>query len=535
MLLNNDSKFRVFLIVTPILFLVGCGSLQVGGSDLPDSHTLYKQESACQAVARKQEEEKETLSNLLSSADEEANADAEEAFDEDQLLKHLDYSILYAACGDANKSVASFNKADEIFQHFDNKALISLSEGGEGVGSILWNDNVLSYKGEAYERILASTYQTINYLNSGRYNNARIEINKAYDVLEKEKERVENDFYEKAGDDIRSENSNSHQVSFGGIEEKLEAHNQEVELLAERVENSYENGFTYFMVALTDELNGDIDKAYISLKRGHELFPENVLLLDNLIRVASLMNDNNGVKKGKAAWKALTGKSWAPKASESMKRVLVIVNNGLIPEKKEIKLPIPLPDTIVFAAYPTLGPSVHLHNGFVASAPEEGKTSSSTQMADVAALAARNHKEKQPAVIARLVTRGIAKGITTSAVAQDTGLLGSLLTTVFNAVSESADLRTWKTLPASVDLIELYVQPNTKEIIISSKELENQKVKVPLNVNESDVEIVQLYAPSQELRKIEDGIEKAPWREDTSDNEVITSTAPVEASNDLAN
>ncbi|MEI7816087.1 MAG: hypothetical protein WCI45_02735, partial [Desulfuromonadales bacterium] len=62
-------------------------------------------------------------------------------------------------------------------------------------------------------------------------------------------------------------------------------------------------------------------------------------------------------------------------------------------------------------------------------------------------------KEKAPVIATRQIVRAIAKAAAAAAAKQNLGELGQLAVSVWNLVSENADLRSWLTLPANAQIL----------------------------------------------------------------------------------
>jgi hypothetical protein len=71
----------------------------------------------------------------------------------------------------------------------------------------------------------------------------------------------------------------------------------------------------------------------------------------------------------------------------------------------------------------------------------------------VRALAVKALKEKATVIAMRQIVRAVAKGVTVTTAKNNLGELGGLAANIWNIVSESADLRSWLTLPANAQIL----------------------------------------------------------------------------------
>lgn len=496
-------EFKIKHIITFLFLsvaLVGCGGMQsikIGGNGQPNSIDIYQRDSPCSAIVAMEADEKNTLGYKLGTA-KSTSKKTDDDFDEDQLLTYCEYGILKQACGDFNGSIKAFSQAQKIIDHFDNKAKISASELGKDTLSIILNDNTMSYSGETYERVLVYSYQALNYISKEDYKNARIEIDNAYHIQENEKKRIEDNVYQKELAKSKDE-KNSH-IGWEKINKKLANSNAEIDVLAERVTNSYENGFTYYLSSIVDEFNGNIDSAYIDLKDAHDILPNNDLVLSDLIRIAKLKGSNElkqwvGEQKTK-------GNRQRTYSSKDLGRVIIVFHNGVSPHKDQIKVPIPLNNTILFTAYPVLKPGTVAFDKFILKDQSGKKIGQSSNMFDLNAIMAKSYQEKRPAVIARMVTRAIIKGASTNEIARRTGLLGSLATSVLNYVSESADVRSWRTLPVKIDVLETMYKPGNHQFTIEAQPRSDSKstvLTIPIKVTANKTTVVNIFVPKYKM------------------------------------
>jgi hypothetical protein len=67
-------------------------------------------------------------------------------------------------------------------------------------------------------------------------------------------------------------------------------------------------------------------------------------------------------------------------------------------------------------------------------------------------MARRSLKDDMPGIVGRNIVRAIAKGVIQKEAGDRGGLFGSLLAAAFTVVTEQADERSWRTLPASISI-----------------------------------------------------------------------------------
>ena len=85
-------------------------------------------------------------------------------------------------------------------------------------------------------------------------------------------------------------------------------------------------------------------------------------------------------------------------------------------------------------------------------------------MVDIEAMEVRNLRDQYPAILVRQAIRLGAKAAAANVAKNELGAGGVLLTAVFNAVTEQADLRAWYALPRSIHVARVNLPPGEKEV-----------------------------------------------------------------------
>jgi hypothetical protein len=133
--------------------------------------------------------------------------------------------------------------------------------------------------------------------------------------------------------------------------------------------------------------------------------------------------------------------------------LLVLFEDGFVPAKSEIKIPLPVPRVgIVAIAFPFYSDRWNPPSSLelVANSQLLGRTE---PLCDFRALAVKALKEKVPVIATRQIIRAAAKGATTRKLEKDAGPLAGFFSMIWNIVSENADLRSWLTLPATAQIL----------------------------------------------------------------------------------
>ncbi len=90
----------------------------------------------------------------------------------DKLLYYLDKGIIEHYAGHFEESNRFFDKAERTMEKLFTHSISQMA------ASFLWNDNVIDYWGETYERLYVNVFKALNYSHLGNVEDALVEIRK---------------------------------------------------------------------------------------------------------------------------------------------------------------------------------------------------------------------------------------------------------------------------------------------------------------------------------------------------------------------
>src|SRR5690554_107540 len=323
------------------------------------------------------------------------------------------------------------------YEKQDERARISASGAAAGSASLLTNDNAIPYAGFGFERIFAMHFQALNYLALGDAEGASVELRRA--ALEQR--RLEQ-LHAKAIAKAESQASED-QIETGVWQSSSEL--MGVNRLAGQVKSSFQNAYTFYTSALIWEAMGDSNAALVDYKKALEINPNNATILADIRRVDAGVG--LAVDQG---------------------HLVVLFEDGFVVTRQSFDLILPSYllgsnsgslFSIVFPYYPAAEPPSRLHVYW-----GEKHLGSSEMIANVDAMAAKTLIENIPLMIVRMVLRARAKHEIHKQSAANAGILGSLLSTLYNVVSEQADRRNWLSLPSNVQLLRTEITAGEQQI-----------------------------------------------------------------------
>jgi hypothetical protein len=368
----------------------------------------------------------------------------DECESKDGILYSMERGRYAQVVGNSDVSMADFKSSMAKIRENDEKALLSASAFGANVAATAINDNAIPYEGEGFERVLLHHYQALNYLKKKDLDGAGVEVRRANAEQNEALKR-----FEKELDGAQEEARKKRIDSNSGRINSLYAQMDEV---AGTVKNSFQNAYTFYVSGFIYELLQLPNDAYIDYKKALEIYPENSYLQKDVLRLAAWLDMREELDELRLRFPQADTRI-IEEGGAGAGELLVLFEDGFVPQKHEIKIPLPAGNGgLIAIAFPIYqeksSPRIPLR------ILNSGKIIGSTeQICDVRALAVKALKEKAPLIATRQIIRAIAKGVTAAEAKKQMGDLGQFATIVWNMVSENADLRSWLTLPANAQIL----------------------------------------------------------------------------------
>ncbi len=368
-----------------------------------------------------------------------------------RLLSLLELGRIHMLAHDPKDSLQDFTSAMNIWDAENQQARISLTHSAEVGASLFTNDNAIPYTGSPYERTMAHTYQALNYLALGQLSDAAVEIRRA--EFEQRQALLDQQ------NTIAKVKQSAQQQGFhpGDYTRFFPGMNAE----AGRVKNGFQNAMAFYISSLIYEAAGQPDDAYVDIKLAFEMWPDNPVLQQDMVRLG-----------------ALTG---SPEAGQLARRlgihpppaqdgsIVVMLEQGWIPQRATFKFPIITSNTVNYLAVP------YYPGPFPLPQPEsiqvDQQATTTLPLVDFEALAAFDLKEQMPALLARQWLRLLTKQKMQRELEKNGNTLGALLGSLATTLTDQADLRSWSTLPANSQLARFWLVPGTHMLSLGTTHL----------------------------------------------------------------
>ncbi|WP_454010319.1 COG3014 family protein [Aeromonas sp. Marseille-Q7275] len=359
------------------------------------------------------------------------------------VLDQLERGRIAWLAGQDAISKQGFAAADSRLAWEDKQAQYRLSQGLAQAGSLLTNDQTMAYRAPDYERTMLHHYLALNYLQRGDAEGALVEVRRANQVQERAL-KARADEVRKAKEE--SEEAEADTATEGEMRQLMSRGAPDLDRLIGQVKNGFQNAYTFYFSGVLYEAAGDLNDAWVDYQRGYQIAPDNRSLQDALLRLARLRGSVDELKETEKR----VGRKVPPLARDQG-QLVVLFEDGLIPARREIFLPLPISTssgdfrtfTVAVPYYDNRGSDTGPLTVSVGKRVEQ-----TSELVRLEALAAKDLQERLPGMLTRQALRLVAKEQVRRTAAKEGGDVGNILVGIFNTLSERADTRSWLTLPA---------------------------------------------------------------------------------------
>ena len=341
----------------------------------------------------------------------------------DSVLYYLEEGMLHKMAGQFDQSEKAFEAAKDKME-----ALYTASIS-KGVASVLVNDNTTDYEGEPFENIMAHVYQALDYLETGKLENAAVIARQLDTKLTQLSEK-------KQGEDGNVYKCDPYANYLSGLIFEALQDWGSARITYERAYNCYENSI--FKIGVPNQLKSA------------------------LVRSAKMSGANSIYRQYKEKFSIEENDTTVPQSE-----LVITLDEGFVVAKREssISITASMPNGIrqVKIAMPELPKrNPHLISEVRVKVNGELYIAERVQDLDSAARAALD--ERLPAIRARAVARAIKNQAVQKKASDKGGFLAQLVAVVATNVIEKADIRGWRSLPHTVWMSRTALTPGTYDI-----------------------------------------------------------------------
>ncbi|MFN0039703.1 MAG: COG3014 family protein [Burkholderiales bacterium] len=345
---------------------------------------------------------------------------------QNDLLHFMELGELQRLQGNLADSQAAWRKADAMVQAWESAARSDPAKLLAGAAAYAVNEKLRPYEGHDYEKVMLTTRIAMNQLAQGDWDNARVEIKKTH-----EREAVIANLRARQVEEVEREaKSRGAKTQYRELNGYPVATLDTPEVAALR--NSYQSAFSHYLAGYVYEALGEPGLAAAGYRQAIELQPNQPLLeraLESLDR---------------------------PQADDGQTDLLVVIETGLAPgrQSRGFNLPIPSGNDLVW--FPVSFPV--LRSAEIGAMPESididgNGTLAVTPLTSIDAMARRALQDDLPGIMLRGIIRSTVKAaMQKQAKKSDPQGLAELAVALGGLLTESADERGWRTLPAQISI-----------------------------------------------------------------------------------
>ena len=366
------------------------------------------------------------------------------------LLYYLELGMMQRWVDRYPESQKAWMSANETVQAWEHTAQTDPSKLLPGAASYVINDKMRPYEGHDYEKVMLLTYIALNYLALGDYENARVAIKQTHelesviaDLRAKELAKVQQEA-QKKGSRTSFKELNGYPVQT--------IDNPAVNAL----KNSYQNALSHYLAGFVYESLGEPSLAAPGYRLANELQPNQPLLEEAL--------------------RGLDQRVSAPE--DGLTDTLFVIGSGTAPalQSRQFPLPVPINNTwiLIPISFPVMVPTSTPYLPIQLKL-DDRESLTVAPITSVDLMARRALKDDMPGIMLRGAIRSTAKAATQYALLHQSqkdnnlGLaIAALAVTIGSVATESADERTWRTLPAEIAIARVRLLAGTHSVALQT-------------------------------------------------------------------
>ncbi|WP_212789350.1 COG3014 family protein [Francisella halioticida] len=402
-----------------------------------------------------------------------------ESFDATSINESLDYletGRFEQLLKNDRLSLHKYAKATDYVVKSEFEAKIRVRNILKDAQATLTSDRERYYYIPDYEVTFLYAYQALNYLMKHDLENAAVSIrNLSYaQYATFESKKLSNNNL----DDYNQVNSNKVYSNLSRSKQYRQLYS-----IANKVTNSYENGFGYYLAAIIyQSYDTNLNNANLSMKNALGVIPGNPYVQKDYAQIHQAFNQGGSIyKQGQGKLVVIYENGWVEPIQKFDLPIIIFVQYAGI---QKISLP-------YYAPY-SLGRSA---NVVVYNKDKKVAQGQTALLVDTTAMAAKSLSNRYPMIVTREILRLIAKttmSITAIKSSGDYGALAMIGISIYNLATPQADQRSWNLLPRSVDLFSTGLDQGQYTVRVDNKiekvSVEPQRVTLVWIVKEQSFE-----------------------------------------------
>ena len=374
----------------------------------------------------------------------------------DKALYLLEKARIEQIRNDRSSSIKDFDRVLGEVRSYDEKAIISASDLSAKTAAIITNENAIPYYPAGFERVFLHTFQALNFLAEGQIESAGVEARRANSIQQKLLDGYENELR------TLGKKAESNRIDFNQTQSAIDQQLGSMKTSTSSLKNSFQNAYSFFISGMIYEALGQPNDAYIDYKKALEIYPSNRYLAESVMKTAMLLN----MKDDAVSFIQSVGgyvSTIDRKSSRENGELIVMYEEGFVPQRQEIKLDLPIPTGFISFAFP-IYENLNSYGQAIELVEDSISLGKGEFICDVGLLAAKALEETAPVIAVRQLLRAVMKTIIQKQAHDELGLPGTIFASLYTILSERADLRSWYTLPDKVQILHISLPPGDHQI-----------------------------------------------------------------------
>ncbi len=152
----------------------------------------------------------------------------------------------------------------------------------------------------------------------------------------------------------------------------------------------------------------------------------------------------------------------------------VVVGDGFAPEKKMLVYNVPTGEGVIPIKLPIYEPVASKVARIEVQSSGGKRLATLSEVADIEAISLRNQKDSEAFRTLRM-TMSIARAVGVAGLSKKAGIFGNLVSSTLNDMS-APDMRSWMSLPSSLQAARLHISKNTTKIKLVSYDKKGRRL-----------------------------------------------------------
>ncbi len=379
------------------------------------------------------------------------NKDIEAALDEANLLSTLRAGNSYLYAQNYKKSKSMLDEAEAIIKYHHEEALAG--SVADYTAQLLLNDAAIDFHSTITDAIMVNTYKAVTHMANHKFDDARVELNRAIDRQRRAKETYAELIgkQKEAIDSEKQKRKKSGKDSSSGFDKTL----TNPDIMAQVNQNysnlsqfeaypDFVNPFSTYLAGLFFAIQGDYSKSVDLMKEVKGMMPKNKTVASDFAMINKAASGRP--LKGNYVW--------------------VVFENGLAPLKTEYRIEIPLflatnKLTYTGIALPKMQVRQDEFNSGLSVFNNNKKIASTEIVADMDRVILTEFNYGYSDVVTRAVFSTILKTYIQYESKKTNEHFG-LIMSAFHLITTHADTRTWSTLPKNFHVARVEIPQDYK-------------------------------------------------------------------------